>query len=532
MGELVIGTRGSGRAHAQTQIVIDALHRAAPELHTRVERIATTGDLHADVPLSVLGRGVFASEIETALRAKRIDIAVHSAKDLASTLAADLTIAAFLEREDPREVLVSRDGSTLRELKPGARVGTSSPRRTCLVRSLRPDLQIADIRGNIDTRLHKLASGQYDALMIAAAGLIRLGRTDAITEWLDPIEVIPSVGQGALAVEVRTDDDRTVDLVKQLDHAPTRAAVTAERAFLAELGGGCSAAAGAYAHFVDDSLEIVAMIGSPDGRHVRATGTNGAALARELLIAGGAEFLPRGASALAGKRIALTRPKEQSEALAALLRAHGAEPISCPAIAIERSKTDALDQELRFLAAYRWIVFTSANAVNAVADRLDALGVRVPDGVHIAAVGGATGDVIAQRLRRPDFAPSVANAATLASELPDVTGARVFIPRGESAREELTNELRSRGATVRELVVYRTVAASGLSVDDFDAIVFTSPSGVRSVFDAVGARRWRAVVCIGQTTAAAARVRGIRVSAVARTPSVGGIVEALVEYFA
>jgi hydroxymethylbilane synthase len=297
---LTVGTRGSALALAQTRLVVEALRRRWPDLETRVEQIRTTGDVRRDVPLSVLGRGAFVSEIETALRERRVDIAVHSAKDLPSELGPGLRIAAVLERADPRDVLVSRDGRGLHHLRAGARIGTGSPRRACQLRAARPDFEVVDVRGNVDTRLRKLAGGDFDALVLAAAGMIRLGRADEATEWLDPTVMVPAIAQGAIAVEVRADDQETANLVSSIDHAPTAAAVAAERAFLARLGAGCTAAVAAHAApDGEDDLALAGLIGAPDGRHVRGMRRGatteaerlGDALATELLEAGGAVFL-------------------------------------------------------------------------------------------------------------------------------------------------------------------------------------------------------------------------------------------------
>src|SRR5438128_1517510 len=234
---LVLGTRASKLALAQSEIVRAALLGMFPDLDIRLEPITTKGDTVQDRPLSEIGgNGVFVRQIEAALIAGRIDLAVHSAKDLPSAIPPDTALAAFLPRADARDVLVSRNGETLAQLPPGARVGTSSPRRMCLLRALRPDLGIEDIRGNVDTRLRKLREGQYDAIVLAAAGLERLGAFDRVTEWLDPAVFIPAVGQGALAVQVRADDEFVLGLVGRLDHQPTSTAVRAERAFLAGIG--------------------------------------------------------------------------------------------------------------------------------------------------------------------------------------------------------------------------------------------------------------------------------------------------------
>jgi len=262
----------------------------------RVQRITTTGDVMRDVPIATIGgRGVFVDAIENALRQGEIDLAVHSAKDLPSRIPDDLVIAAFLERADPRDVLVSRAGN-LRELPPGARVGTSSLRRVSLIHAVRPDIRTLDLRGNVDTRLRKLDAGDYEAIVLAGAGLIRLGLTSHITEWLPAESFLPSPGQGALAIEVRANDSPVQQLLRPLAHAPTEAALEAERAFLAQLGLGCAAAVGAYASAGrDDSLTLRAVIGAPDGRSVSGEATDradhaselGESLAARLLAAGG-----------------------------------------------------------------------------------------------------------------------------------------------------------------------------------------------------------------------------------------------------
>jgi hydroxymethylbilane synthase len=297
---LTVGTRGSALALTQTESVVAALRALHPELEIRVRRITTKGDVMRDVPLATLGgRGVFVDAIEEALRRGEIDFAVHSAKDLPSRVPPDLSIAAFLERVDPRDVLVSRAGG-LQELPAGARVGTSSLRRVSLVHALRPDVETRDLRGNVDTRLRKLDAGDYDAIVLAGAGLLRLGLAARVTEWLAASSFIPSPGQGALAIEARGDDAELRALVRPLAHAPTEAALTAERAFLAELGVGCAAAVGAHAT-ADDAgrLVLTAMIGTPDGRAVRGEDRGltteaarmGASLAERLLANGGRELV-------------------------------------------------------------------------------------------------------------------------------------------------------------------------------------------------------------------------------------------------
>lgn len=307
---LTIGTRGSALALAQTELVRRALLAAQPGLEVAVRTITTRGDVVLDRPLAAIGgKGLFVVEIEAALRRGEIDLAVHSAKDLPARLPADLLLAAFPERADPRDALVTRSGARLAELPPGARVGTSSLRRACQLRRLRPDLVYLELRGNVDTRLRKLRAGQYDAIVLAAAGLARLGRLDEATEILDPADVLPAPGQGALALETRADDPATRRLVAPLDHGPTRLAVTAERAFLARIEAGCDVPVAAWARQEGEALALSGLIGARDGRTVRAerrlagaaseraAAALGADLADDLLRAGGAELLAAARSA-------------------------------------------------------------------------------------------------------------------------------------------------------------------------------------------------------------------------------------------
>jgi hydroxymethylbilane synthase len=297
---VVIGTRASKLALAQTGLVHAALVQAHPGLQVTIEHITTKGDVVQDRPLSAIGdKGLFVGEIEHALRAGRIDLAVHSAKDLPSVLPDDMLLAAFPQRADVRDALIARDGWRLAELPHGAKVGTTSLRRACQLRALRPDLQVENLRGNVDTRLRKLDEGQYDAIVLAAAGLHRLDLGARITEYLDPTVMLPAGAQGALALEVRAGDHASAALVAPLDDPATRTAVLAERALLARIGGGCQTPIGAYAQIRGRTLTLAGMIGTSDGRMVRGERSGpaadpialGAALADELLANGGQALL-------------------------------------------------------------------------------------------------------------------------------------------------------------------------------------------------------------------------------------------------
>lgn len=265
-----VGTRGSELALTQTSLVSDWLIGMFPGTEVETVRIRTTGDIRSSDPISSMaGRGVFVDAIEQALLASEIDFAVHSAKDLPPMNAAGLVVAAYPKREDPRDVLLTRDAHTLRTLREGAVVGTSSRRRNCQIRAIRPDLRIVDLRGNVDTRIRKLDDGVYDAIVLAAAGLIRLSLSGRISEWLSPDDVLPAPCQGALAIQVRADDSELIDAFSEYNHLPTVTAMKVERSFLATLGTGCAAPVAAYALADESEVRFEAMVQQESGRIVR-----------------------------------------------------------------------------------------------------------------------------------------------------------------------------------------------------------------------------------------------------------------------
>jgi hydroxymethylbilane synthase len=296
---IVFGSRPSPLARWQTDFVLGRLRAAWPELDFRVELLVTEGDRKLDRPLPEIGgKGVFTEEIETALCDGRIDLAVHSLKDLPIGAARDLCLGAVSARADARDVLVSASGVGLVGLPEGARVGTSSLRRQAQLLAVRPDLKVLPLRGNVDTRLRKALQGEYEAILLAAAGLERLGLGDRATEYL-PFEVmLPAPGQGALAVQCRADDAELLAWLSPLHDEATFRAVTAERTFLAGLGGGCSAPVAAYAEDAGGGLELRGLAASPDGTRVirvRGRGSDAEGLgwdmARRALDEGAGEVL-------------------------------------------------------------------------------------------------------------------------------------------------------------------------------------------------------------------------------------------------
>jgi hydroxymethylbilane synthase len=273
--KLRIATRRSALALAQSNWVAAQLKRFEPGLEVELVEVVTTGDRIQDVSLAAIGgKGLFVSEVEDVLLRGEAELAVHSLKDVPAELAPGLMLGAIPEREDPSDVLVTAEGDALDDLEAGARVGTNSLRRSLQLRRQRNDLQYAMLRGNVDTRLRKLAAGEYRAIVLAAAGLRRLGLY-ARPLWPIPVDIsVPAVGQGALAIEVRADDTSTRALLDKLDHKPSRACVEAERAFLAQLGGDCHTPLGGHAQLVEGArrLRFDGWVGSVDGdKHVRAS---------------------------------------------------------------------------------------------------------------------------------------------------------------------------------------------------------------------------------------------------------------------
>jgi hydroxymethylbilane synthase len=540
-GRIAIGSRGSALALAQARLVSAALERERRE--TRLVIVETEGDRRA--PDTAWGEGAFVAAIERALLDGRVDIAVHSAKDVPIEQDERLRIAAYLPRADPRDALVVRIDSSerrLADLKFGTRIGTDSPRRAGFIRALRPDLIVHPLHGNVDTRLRRLDDGETDALVLACAGLDRLDLGARITERLDAETVPPAPGQGAIAMQIRRDDARMLGLTAAIDDPHTRAAVEAERAFLETSGGGCRAPIGALATIAGIELDLYAGHASPDGSTTVFGQRRGPISgSRRMAIDLAMELLPRtrgipsgpgtpDGAPPRGNRILVTRASDQSDELMSALREAGLEPIHIPAISIEFEppRTD-LDRAARSLYWYHWVVVTSPNGARAIlkaAERvLTALG-----SPRWGAIGTATRATLEREGIEVDFAPSRATGLAMANEVPLRTGDQILVIRGDLAGPDLAERLRSRGAEVDDVVGYRTMEApessrsllrQAIDAGPFDAVVFTSGSTVRGLrslahSDGVDVMPIPAV-CIGPGTAAEARDAGFQVIAVAPT---------------
>ncbi|HZG70956.1 MAG TPA: hydroxymethylbilane synthase [Chondromyces sp.] len=270
MRKIVVGSRRSKLALTQTNWVIDQLKKRNPNYEFEIKEIVTKGDRILDVTLSkVGGKGLFVKEIEQAMFDKEIDMAVHSMKDMPAVLPEGLTIGCIPEREDSRDALISKNGMKLADLPAGAVIGTSSLRRGAQILSARPDLEIKWIRGNIDTRLAKLETEDYDAIILAAAGLSRMGwKSDVVTEFLGEQLCVPAVGQGALAIECREEDKELLELLSDFACERTTKTVTAERAFLHQMEGGCQVPIAGYAEMEGEEVALTALVASPDGKQI------------------------------------------------------------------------------------------------------------------------------------------------------------------------------------------------------------------------------------------------------------------------
>ncbi len=557
---LRVGTRTSGLALRQTDLVVQLIRAARPGLELQVVRVVTRGDQTqaAGVPLPELGaKGLFTAELEQGLRAGSVDLAVHSLKDLPTEEPVGITIGAVCLREDPRDALVTRGGATLASLPSGAIVGTGSVRRSAQLLAARPDLRVVPLRGNVDTRVRKVRDGELDAAVLALAGLRRLGLDGDVGEVLPPELMLPAPGQGSLAVQCRRDDQVVLDVLAAIDDAEARAATTAERTFLSEVGGGCSAPVGALAEVVGPgAVRLRILVSSPDGRDVvREEGQGEAAeigrtLAGRALAAGAGRVLaaarrdvpPPGA--LTGVRIAVTRPGEQGEKLAAALAALGAEPVVVPAIRIDPAPDlGPLDEALATRGSYDWVVFTSANGVAAVRGRLEALGLALGAlaTARIAAVGPATAAAVRELGVEPAFVPGVPAAEEIPAGLGAVGGARILLPQAEAPAVDLASLLRARGAEVDAVVAYRTVAvafdseACAALAQGIDVLLLASGSAARAVAaasrgheDVRLAVERALVVCTGPRTAEVARQVEFSVGFVVEEHTTEGLIRALV----
>jgi len=581
-GRVRIGTRGSALALWQARWLQTEIERRRPDISVELVVIRTESDRRPDVPITAMeSRGVFTRDIEQALLDGEVDAAVHSLKDLPSEDAPGLVLAATSPREDPRDALLTPDGVSLEELKSGAVVGTSSLRRAALLRAARPDLNVRPIRGNIDTRLAKLRSGAYDAIVMAAAALNRLGR-DVPSRLLEPETWTPAVAQGIIGVQVRANDVEMLSLLSPIGDPRSGMCARIEREMLHSLGGGCSVPVGGLARLEDGRVTLRGFVGSADGRRtlyaersadeVQSHGL-GALVAADLRAAGAEEILaalrsdspllrspdaygpasdasapaaPPAAAPLAGKCILTTRAAEQASELSRLIELQGGTPVEFPTIRIQPPSDWApVDGAIRDVAEFQWLVFTSANGVRAWFDRAAKLGLEATGGgaVRTAAVGPATARELEGRGATVSLVPAEYVAESLLDALLalGVEGVRFLLPQAAQARRTLADGLRAAGAIVHTASVYTTEPSREdaqelrevLRSGALDAATFTSASTVRNLVAALAPESaaqllsGTVVACIGPITAATAREHGVRVDVEASEHTLHGLVAAL-----
>ena len=565
-----IGTRGSALALAQAGWVRRKLEEAYPGLKVETIKIKTSGDRFLASPIKAIeGKGIFVKEIEDALHQKKIDLAVHSMKDLPTEIPAGLTITAIPEREDPRDALVSSYQWFLMDLPAGSNVGTGSLRRQTQILHHRPDLVVGPIRGNVDTRLKKLDQGEVDSLVMAVAGLKRIGRQDRISEYLSLDVCLNAVAQGALGLETRVGDPVN-EMVAFLHHEPSAIEVLAERAFLRRLGGGCQIPVGARGYVEGDQIKLMGVIGDASGKRLVRGEVEGkpedaerlGEELAELLLGQGADELLKGAEVdskgkakgnpkpLLGRCIMITRPRLQSGSFVRGLEELGSEVIECPTIEIIPPESYVpLDRTIQDLKGYDWIVFTSVNGVKEFLNRLQYLGKdgSALEGIRLAAIGPETAKEVASHGIQVEFVPAEYRAEGVLHGLnpAEVEGKRFLLPRAATARDILPRTLKKWGAEVDVVQAYRTVPAKGsaailngvLSENKVDMVTFTSSSTVKYFVDLLSPVDLKkfcnvaAVACIGPITKGTAESNRIRVDVLAKEYTVPGLIDAIVEYF-
>lgn len=530
---LRLATRGSALAWTQSGHVADALRARGHEVE--LVKVVTHGDV-STAPLAGLGGvGVFVGAVRAAVLAGDADLAVHSFKDLPTAAADGLLLAAVPPREDASDALCARDGLTLATLPRGARVGTGSPRRAAQLLALRPDLEVLAIRGNVETRLRRVHE-DLDAVVLAAAGLRRLGLQAAITQLFGFTDMLPAPAQGALAVECRTDALEVVAALAPLDDPATRFAAVAERAVLARLEAGCAAPVAAHATVEDGRLTLVATVVAVDGSRrllergeaevsPEAAEELGRRVAGRLLDAGAAGVADLGAARprpLDGRTVLV--PRRAPRGTADALRAAGADVVVAAFTTIVDLPREPLEAALE--ESWDWVVVSSAHTVDALAAGPALAGARV------AAVGPATADALRAAGIEPDLVADPGGGAALVEAFSDGPG-RVLLPGAQEPSAEPAAGLAARGWTVRPVGVYATVAeplpddvVRGWRDGRFSAFVVTAGSVARAAVDACGLPG-PGVVALGASAAAVATACGLDVRAVAARPEASALVEAV-----
>jgi hydroxymethylbilane synthase len=559
---LALGARGSALAMWQANAVRDALLETFPGLVVDFHAIRTEGDVDQTSSLMKIGgRGVFASTLQAALLDRAIDLAVHSAKDVPTIEPVGLALAAFPMREDARDAVVSRHGVGLAELPDSPVIGTSSRRRAVQVQAIRPDATVIDLRGNIDTRLRKASTTDYDAVILAAAGLLRMGWQDRIAEYLSIDEFTPSPGQGALAIETRVDPDPAFAIAHSLDCSEVSLAVRLEREFLRAMGGGCTTPVGSYAMVIGDTVHFRAMMASDDGVRLarqRLEFPIGSAHDEVWDMADRmtAELAPKwpgidldstsdSVRPLFRKQVLVTGAQDLVERLSAVFGAEGAGVLSMPTLDISPTSTpDALAAALEQAAigVFDWLVVTSKQTVPGLVE----FGAARLDGkVKIATVGKSTARALAEAGLTVDLVPTLQTGEALiaAFDTMGLAGNNLLCLLGNLASDLVVTGLNARGATAQRVESYQVQGAGDVPTQTREAVragrvdlmVFSSPSSVVTAARLLGADlaalSGACLAAIGPTTQGAMESLGLTAHVIADDPDPEGVVAACRRYF-
>ena len=568
-----IGTRGSQLALYQANIVKEELEKKFPDNHFQIVVIKTKGDKILDVPLSKIGdKGLFTKELEVAMFDNEIDMAVHSLKDLPTSFPEGVVLGAVLKRGEARDALISTTKRSLQDLTTGDVIATSSLRRKAQLLRINKDFNIVEIRGNVNTRIRKMEEGYCTVMVMAGAGLQRLGMDNYISELIDPSLVIPACSQGAIAIEIRENDEAIASLVRAINDPVTLIATNAERAFLRSLEGGCQIPVGSYSRIMGDKFEITGFIASIDGSEYLSEMAEGSIdqaveisvqLAEKLLALGGRDilkairledpFAPGKELPLKGKIFISTRALEAGDTLPDLLKAKGATLLSLPMIEIRPVTSDGksevaekeVSNKIKHLSSYDWLFFTSRNGVAHFFRMLiDQTGSsELPVSLKVAVVGVKTASELEYYGYSPAFTGVSHGSAELAAEFCNThspKNLKILLALGNLADDTLENRMGTENKVDR-INVYETCEPKfvdgsliqRIKQGQYDLILFTSPSTFNHFSSLVEPEVLLKlkIASIGTTTSRAIGESGLNPLLTAAMSNAEGLTEAIINYY-